>query len=119
LGRTASAADESSDRLKYLAALAGFEQRMPLAAPPSRSVAWRGHEALDAEAEEFRQEIGQRYSVLVGMLLKANVLTEEEAFSLRPPRINLQIWDCRSPGCRSMPEVRVEPESDGPREPLP
>jgi hypothetical protein len=79
LGRTASAADESSDRLKYLAALAGFEQRMPLAAPPSRSVAWRGHEALDAEAEEFRQEIGQRYSVLVGMLLKANVLSPRSA----------------------------------------
>ena len=86
----------TEDRLRYVAALGSFEQKIPLKAREYRSLAWRGPDALEVDIKDSKRDILQRHSKLVQMLVEANLLTTEEASALPEPIIRMSIHNLRS-----------------------
>ena len=85
----------SESRLQYLSALGNFRGKMLLSAAEYKSVQWRGQKTLESEREKFRRDILARHGALVRNLLKASLLTSEEARTVPKPTIELQVQDLR------------------------
>jgi hypothetical protein len=81
--------------LTYIAALAPGLQ-IPIQGNENRSFPWQDSQTLKAAVEDFRQDIVQRYSVLVQRLRATGHLTAEDAESLAKPSLEITIDDRRS-----------------------
>jgi hypothetical protein len=81
----------SEDRLRYIAALIGDSQELPLRATEGRSHKWRSQSALDSEISDLKQDILRRHSKLVQMLVDEKLLTADEAKAAPKPSIKVQV----------------------------
>jgi hypothetical protein len=82
--------------LQYIAELGDLRDKMPIEAQVSRSVAWKGNEALENEKANLRRELAQRYRELVQALVNGRQLSKEEAEALPEPDIQIVIHDVRT-----------------------
>ena len=86
----------TSDRLKYLAAVAGVDvSTLPLRGEEHESLAWRGAAAIDAAVARIREDLRRRYALLLGILVNARVLTGDDAAALPPPQVSIIVHDAR------------------------
>jgi hypothetical protein len=85
----------TEDRLRYLAALIGSGNSIRFDAEEERTIVWRSREALESESRGLKEDILQRYSELIKILIGKNLLTAKEVSVLPKPTIKLQIHDLR------------------------
>jgi hypothetical protein len=85
-----------TDRLLYIAALAGQDFEMPLKPDHLISTIGRGIGAPDEDIGEYRQEIIRRYSLLIRTLAERKLLTPEDASTLAEPALKLTVRDLRA-----------------------
>jgi hypothetical protein len=78
------------------AALANFDERMPLHAVETRKFKWRTQAALESKVEEIRQDILRRHAELIRMPMEAHLLTAEEAIPLPKSKIEMQFYNLHS-----------------------
>ena len=82
-------------RLQYVSALLAPTGGLGLAEFESRSIVWTNQNALDAEVESLKTEIGRKFSSIVQQLVTRGLMTAEEAKATPPPKIAIQIKDNR------------------------
>jgi hypothetical protein len=86
----------TADRLKYLAALGGFNaSTLPLNGRESYPLAWQGTAAVDAEVVRIRENLLARYARLLEVLVNARVLSAEDASALPAPPVTVIVHDGR------------------------
>ena len=86
----------TSDRLKYLAEIAGVDaSTLPLRGEEHEPLAWRGAPAIDATVARIRQDLRRRYALLLGVLVNARVVTGHDAAALPPPHVSIIVRDYR------------------------
>jgi len=95
----------TADRLKYLAALARVDAAtLPLSGNEQASLAWQGAAAIESEVVRVREDLRRRYAMLLGMLVNARVLTDDDAGALSQPQVSIIVHDIR--------QSRVPPLAD-------
>ena len=87
----------TADRLKYLAALAGFDaSTLPLTGYESYPLAWQGPASVDAEVVRIREDVRRRYALLLKALMEARALAVEDANALQPLPVTVILHDGRT-----------------------
>jgi hypothetical protein len=85
----------TAERMSYVAAAAPTLQ-IPIREDETLTVQWRSRAAYTAEVDRFRQNIVQRYAVMLRQLRDAGLLTSDEAAALVTPSLEIIVEDSRT-----------------------
>jgi hypothetical protein len=89
-------APTTKDRMTYIAAAAGPNLRTPIKDDERLEIQWRNRQDYRAKVAQFRENITQRYSTMIGELRNAGLLTAEEAAMLAVPTVEIVVDDLRN-----------------------
>jgi hypothetical protein len=84
----------TADRLEYIAAVVPGAP-IPIADDEKLEIRWQDRQDYIAKRDRFRQDLVQRYSVMIRQLRDANLLSADEATALAAPSIEIVVDDRR------------------------
>jgi hypothetical protein len=82
--------------MTYVAAAAGPKLKVPIKEDETQEIQWRSRQDYAVRVAQFRQNIVQRYSTMIGEFRSAGLLSAEEAATLAALNLEIVIDDLRS-----------------------